>query len=316
MITVVIPSYNSASFIGRAVASVEAQTYADRELVVVDDGSTDASPAMLDTMAAGRPWMRVVHVPNGGAYAARLRGVGEARGEWVTFLDSDDTLTPDALEQLLALTDNDTDIAVANVNVDDRHPFEHRVKGSLAPIEFAAAVLDDRTSMCVYAKLYRRRLFDDAPTLPRHVVQNEDLLLLLHTAMRARSIRIDPAKVIYNYIFRLDSISKSVSSPLATWFTLFGIVGNVIEEYPQLYAPFVNYRLHRLHDSVILYGTPVSVDMPEIASLLAEASGVELDAASHRSLELLHASPLYRAALFRIMRTRAVVSHFVRHMFK
>ena len=101
MISIVIPLWNKAPYVGRCLDSVVAQTYRDFEAVVVDDGSTDDGPERVAAYADGR--IRLVRQPNGGVAVARNRGVSEARGEWVAFLDADDEWAPDHLATLVDL---------------------------------------------------------------------------------------------------------------------------------------------------------------------------------------------------------------------
>src|SRR5688500_12700331 len=91
-ITVVIPAFNSARTISRAVESVLQQNWPSLEIVAVDDGSTDDTMRVLNHL--GCPNLRVVQQANAGPAAARNRGVGEAKGEWVAFLDADDEWLP------------------------------------------------------------------------------------------------------------------------------------------------------------------------------------------------------------------------------
>lgn len=98
----VIPAYNRGKYIARAIESVLAQTVKDFEIIVVDDHSTDDTLLVAEKIAAEHPEVRVFRQSENchGAQAARNRGWHEARGEWIAFLDSDDTWTPDHLEMI------------------------------------------------------------------------------------------------------------------------------------------------------------------------------------------------------------------------
>ncbi|MEO8483547.1 MAG: glycosyltransferase family 2 protein [Acidobacteriota bacterium] len=93
-ITVVIPTYNAVAFIGEAIASVHAQSLSPFEIIVVDDGSRDGTP---DVVRRDFPDVRVIVQPNSGVSTARNAGLDAARGDWVAFLDADDTWTPTKL---------------------------------------------------------------------------------------------------------------------------------------------------------------------------------------------------------------------------
>jgi glycosyltransferase involved in cell wall biosynthesis len=94
-----MPAYNAARFVGRALASVQAQTLSDFELIVVDDGSTDETPVIVGDAAARDPRIRLIRRPNGGVAAARNRALAEARGAYVANLDADDLWRPAFLQR-------------------------------------------------------------------------------------------------------------------------------------------------------------------------------------------------------------------------
>ncbi len=107
LVSVVIPAWNSAGTLPRAIDSVLAQTWEPREIIVVDDGGTDATPALL---AGYGERVRVFSQANGGPASARNRGLSEARGQYVAFLDADDHWLPEKLERQVALLDARPDI--------------------------------------------------------------------------------------------------------------------------------------------------------------------------------------------------------------
>jgi len=105
-ISVVLPVYNRATYVGEAIASVLAQTLPPDELIVIDDGSTDESLAVVEGFA--RPGLHVIRQENAGIGAARNRGLAAATGELIAFIDSDDLWERDKLElQVDALRERD-----------------------------------------------------------------------------------------------------------------------------------------------------------------------------------------------------------------
>ncbi|MBE9126713.1 MULTISPECIES: glycosyltransferase [unclassified Coleofasciculus] len=104
-ISVIIPAYNASKTIKETVESVLNQTFSDFELIVINDGSTDSTSEIISTIKDER--LKVFSYPNTGVAASRNRGVSQALGEYISFLDADDLWTPDKLEtQLKALQEN------------------------------------------------------------------------------------------------------------------------------------------------------------------------------------------------------------------
>lgn len=110
MISVVIPLYNKEKLVGRTIQSVLNQTYTDYEVVVVDDGSTDGSVEQVKSFTD--PRIRLVSQANAGVSAARNRGIAEARGEHIAFIDADDEWKSDSLAHLVELATKYPECAV------------------------------------------------------------------------------------------------------------------------------------------------------------------------------------------------------------
>lgn len=106
-VSVVIPAYNAAWCVRRAVDSVLAQTFTDSELIVVDDGSTDDTAHVLAEYGSR---VRIVSKPNGGLSSARNAGIAAARGRYVAFLDADDAWLPEKLARQVALMDGNDNL--------------------------------------------------------------------------------------------------------------------------------------------------------------------------------------------------------------
>ena len=105
-LSVIVPVYRTERYLEEIVRSLKAQTFTDFEVVLVDDGSPDGSPALCDRIAAEDKRFRVIHKLNEGLGYARNTGLEAARGEYVTFIDSDDTISPATFADALAILDD------------------------------------------------------------------------------------------------------------------------------------------------------------------------------------------------------------------
>ncbi|MBR5420340.1 MAG: glycosyltransferase family 2 protein, partial [Lachnospiraceae bacterium] len=111
MISLIVPVYNAEKYLDACVRSILAQDEADWELLLVDDASADTSLSICERYAAEDERIHVIRASHGGAAAARNRGIEAAKGAWITFVDSDDTVEPYYLSYLLGLTEGGADIA-------------------------------------------------------------------------------------------------------------------------------------------------------------------------------------------------------------
>ena len=208
-ISLVMPCYQNGATLERTVRSILAQTFADWELIAVDDGSTDDTGARLDALAKEEPRMRVLHQANGGVSAARNAGMACARGRFIGFVDADDYLLPGVLEALLAMTDERTDIVCA------AYIMRHREDGGREELSVCAqgdriAIYESLlrgdsalNSMC--ARLYRADMLKkNRIEAPLEVRVGEDVLFNLDAFACARSWRMSP-EVVYLYELGGDS---------------------------------------------------------------------------------------------------------------
>lgn len=167
-LSVIIPVYDSLSTLERCVESVLSQNVDGMEVILVDDGSTDGSSALCDTIAARNGSVRVIHRPNGGLSAARNTGIEAAQGEWLSFVDSDDALAPDTLSGNLeyALQIADTDMVEFPVTV--RYGSAHSFNFDFKPVDTRAGqVFTYWIQSCGYNhcfacnKIFRATLFNN-----------------------------------------------------------------------------------------------------------------------------------------------------------
>lgn len=164
VISVVMACHNAARYVAEAVESVCGQSFSALELIVVDDGSSDASAAIVAEMAAADPRVRLVRQRNQGPYRARNRGVQEARGGYVAFLDADDWWAPEALARLHEALEANPEAAIAycgwqNVGLPGGRG-EPYVPPDYEAGDKVAAFLRAAAPWPIHAALTRREVFD------------------------------------------------------------------------------------------------------------------------------------------------------------
>lgn len=122
-ISVIVPVYNAIRYLGECVESILNQTFPHFELILVDDGSTDASGELCDQYASSNERIKVIHKVNGGSNSARNAGLKEARGTYICYVDCDDLLEKEALFKLYQYAEeNNLDIAVADLVCFEKTP--------------------------------------------------------------------------------------------------------------------------------------------------------------------------------------------------
>ncbi len=194
IISVVVPVYNSEDTIGACIESILCQTLTPIELILVDDGSDDHSRTLCDSYADRDRRVRVRHQPNRGRAEARQEGVAMARGEWVAFVDSDDTLPPTSLADLLQLASPDTDIVLGNGHT---LPGEQRTTIPLEDFRHLA-VRGEGTIGVPWGSLYRRSLLAPALfDLPRDMPMGEDYIFWLRLVF----VTHRPVHVLYKNVY-------------------------------------------------------------------------------------------------------------------
>lgn len=253
MISIVIPVYNTEDHIQDCVNSIISQSYKDIEIILVDDGSKDKSAAICDTLATKDLRIHTYHKQNGGAASARKLGVEKASGEWIMFVDSDDQLCNDSVQNFAKLAEtNKFDIIIGTLILNNGTIFKHQTTGVISNIEYLNAILTKKTSKGPVAKLFRKDLFNKFNwETPHSIIQNEDLLMLIYLAKVSKSIFIDQNLICYKYLYRENSLSKSQPMPYEGWFQLFTIIKNIITPLltneDSLYKSFFSYRLNILY---------------------------------------------------------------------
>lgn len=162
-VSVIIPAYNAQSYLAECLDSVVAQTFDDIEIIVVDDGSTDATAEIARSYAARDPRIRLLQKPNGGVSDARNYGIDNSTGLYICFLDADDCLYPYTVDLLLSgLKNNDCKLSIGRIGYENGIKFDGHSEWLVYGWKNAVANLlyQDGTIECSpCASLYARELF-------------------------------------------------------------------------------------------------------------------------------------------------------------
>lgn len=221
-ISIIVPCYNIAPWLPGCLDSILQQTHGNLEIIVIDDGSTDETGNIIDRYAARDPRIVAIHQANAGLVAVREKGIELATGDYVGFVDGDDTVAPDMFERLLnnALAYN-ADIShcgVAFVWPDGRveeHYGSGKIveQGNLSGIKDLLAGVQIEPSLC--NKLYSRKIIHGS-CLDASVLNNEDLLRNFVLFSRAKkSVYEDFCG--YRYFQRPGSMSKDPAKVVKTF---------------------------------------------------------------------------------------------------
>lgn len=213
LLTVIVPVYNILEYLPRCVRSITAQTYQNLEILLVDDGSTDGTGELCDTLAREDQRIRVLHKENGGSSSARNLAIREARGEYLGFVDSDDYISPEMYERLYeGIADYSVKIAqigrdeidaegrmLPNICEPPRQPTYYSAE------EFLRELLMHRGDCSFCTKLIHRDLLQEEG-FPEGLL-NEDFRLLVQILPRAGRLVSLPGQT-YHVFYRIGSNSR------------------------------------------------------------------------------------------------------------
>ena len=214
-VSVIVPVYNVKPWLERCLTSIVGQSHEQLEILLVDDGSTDGCADMCDQWADRDPRIKVIHKPNGGLSDARNAALDVAQGEFITFIDSDDYVTPHYVEKLLKALDNSPkcDIAVGHWcefdDGTDPEPAEP-LQGELqlfTPQEAALDIFYQRgLTHSAWGRMLRRHFFegDNAVRFPVGMLY-EDLAVIMPLLEQASGVAFIP-DTLYYYRQRKSSI--------------------------------------------------------------------------------------------------------------
>lgn len=219
LISIIVPIYKVEKYLEKCIDSILSQTYKDIQVILVDDGSPDGCPAICDRYVEKDERVVVIHKPNGGLSDARNAGLNVARGEFISFVDSDDFIADNFCDILLkAINRENADMAICNYQVVDENGHSIQEKNLYLPIrdecissqEFIEGYCGKYGWHYVIAwnKIYKRELFENV----KYPVgkQHEDAFVIHHLVSQCNRIAC-VKNVLYFYVQRQGSIMSQIS---------------------------------------------------------------------------------------------------------
>ena len=206
--SVIIPLYNKAPYVAKAIGSVLAQTFTNYELVVVDDGSRDDSAEMAAKAMDGRANCRLIRQENAGVSMARNNGVAASQGDYLCFLDADDWWEPTFLAEMSKLIAEFPEAGIYGTNYTIVNETKHKTR--VAPIGVEVGFEKGYINYCqVYAKTLAMPLwtgavciphpvFDEMHGFPKGIKLGEDFLLWIHIALKHKVAFLNMPLAFYN----------------------------------------------------------------------------------------------------------------------
>lgn len=220
MVSIVIPVYNVRNVIAQCLDSILAQTYDDFEVILVDDGSNDGSGMICEEYAYKDNRFIAIHTKNSGVSAARNKGIDKAKGEWITFVDSDDFLESDYLE-CFHLERNDADMIIQGLEFYNDRSGEYfkqvRVKGGVLEQNVLKQSVEDNAllhSGYPVAKAYRSDIIKSGFRFDTALSYHEDHVFVLSVLSVVGKIRLENS---VSYKYRVYHNDNSLSSRRHSW---------------------------------------------------------------------------------------------------
>lgn len=236
LLSIIIPAYNVEGTLRECLESVLSQCVEDMELIIVDDGSTDGTAEICDEYD-GRNGIRVVHQKNGGLSEARNKGLDVAKGEMITFVDSDDYIAPGTYKELVEMMEKHPTYDILEYSVRKEDGEKVLFSLNLPDREYtdmAQYWFDGRAYTHCYAwnKVYRRGLFHGV-RYPKGK-KFEDVYMLPQLLRNAKVVRTTHLG-LYHYIYNVDGITVSAD-------------GNALFELLKAHLPLINDKTLRSYN--------------------------------------------------------------------
>ncbi len=224
LVSIIVPVYQGEKTIERCLKSILDSTYKTLEVIVIDDGSTDKTAAIVTEMAQKDTRVKLIQTPNGGVSKARNLGLKNANGYFIGFVDADDYILPAMYEKMVHQMTDDRDLIICGSNqCDEQGNIRSNPKSKLVsyekqcPQEALLSVLYERVTMAVWSKLFRSEKIVTAEgelriAFSEDISNYEDFIFICeYIGLCTGSMYFLPERV-YNYCYSAGSLSRTTQT--------------------------------------------------------------------------------------------------------
>lgn len=275
IISIVIPMYNAASYIKECITSLQNQSFSNFEIIIVDDGSTDNSYDICEREVLNDSRIKLFHQENMGVSSARAYGVKESQGEYIFFVDADDTVKADALEILYVKIQEGYDLVVS----------ECSFEGEYSGCNFVRFILEQKIPVSIWGKLIKRRfLTEKTMFIPPYINVGEDLALNLKFGLLIDRVFLI-SRSIYNYRYNPNSVMANRKVSLVYEIKFHELITDILKNQMQCYLNSYRYLQLSSLEGLILSKAVIDYSCVWIQDLLRNANKVDL---TKRQWVILH----------------------------
>lgn len=308
LISIIVPVYNAELYLPRCIESIEQQTITDWELLLVDDGSSDNSGRICDKYAENDDRIKVFHKENGGAAAARHYGIKKATGDYLVFVDADDSIPADSLNLLYSYSNEyDVDIAVGGytrIFSDQKKDYCGLSSKQMSGTELLFLLVSGNWRIYgPVAKLFKKSLFKkEFPHIPKMICVGEDLLMNIHLATQAYSVAFVPYSV-YNYHQVDTSVMHSFKYTVDYLHSYVNVLNDVLmfDEVDNVDLLLLHYKINMWYNVILDdVNDQINYQSSEVKKLINDAALIALTRKEQIILYLLK-SRLFRTVFRRLI---------------
>ena len=286
-LSIIVPVYNAEKYIQQCIRSILNQSYSDLEIILVDDGSSDSSASLCQELAQKDARIQYYYQPNSGVTSARKKGVELSSGEYVTFVDADDTIEKDFLEVLVDKITEGFDMVISGASLE----------GEMDGDTFVSKILEGKLPPSIWGRLIKREILsDEVFNISRDLPIGEDVIMNILIGLRIHHSIYVHNKNYYNYEIHDTSVMNGRVVTLAYDEAYIEKIRETLGDRLQdFWVSYLRLKLHCL-ENLIVSRIKIPYQKDWIRSTLQDAKKLDLSC-RERMVTYVHNSFLCRYLL-------------------